>query len=473
LATTKKYDYRFVVRKSILIGVDTLLILLALFFYLRYYHPTAFSSQYTVWDNVKWTLLIVALWYFYATAFSLYKLSNVNKAGEIIKNTIITAVLTGTTYLMVPFLSPTMPENRLPVFVLIASMVLLLILWRLVYAKLFRHPILIKRSLVVGAGWVGREIVRTLIHNEKVYHNTGYNLFGYIDDDDTKQRKVFDDLTVLAKGDMLFKYARRLKLDEIIIAIPEHETLNNNLYANIIECENAGISIVNATDLYEAQTGRVMVKQKNGEYYLANPYNIIHSNRMYQIFTRMINIVCSLMAMFLLIAIIPPTYIANMLLSKGPLFYFQERVGRNGRKFRIVKFRTMVVDAESISGPQYATENDKRITTVGKFLRKTRLDELPQCINIFRGDMNLIGPRPERDIFIQELVKVIPFFRIRNVIEPGLTGWAQVNYKYTSATDDALVKLQYDLYYIKHRSFFLDLRILLQTIGVVMKLKGT
>lgn len=366
-----------------------------------------------------------------------------------------------------------MPLNRFPVFVLIFSMVILLIVWRLIYAKIFVHPLFIKRAIVVGAGWIGREIVRTLAHNERVYHNTGYKIFGFIDDDEEKQRKVYDDFMVLATGDKLLTYASRLKLDEIILAIPEQESLNSKLYANIVECENSGIQVIYATELYELQTGRVMVKQKNNDYYLANPYNIIHTNRVYQIFTRIINIVNAVIACVFFIAVIPFVFLANLFLSRGPVFYMQERVGKNARKFNIIKFRTMIVDAEKNSGPKFATENDARITRVGKFLRKTRLDELPQCINILKGDMNIIGPRPEREVFINDLVKVIPFFRIRNVIEPGLTGWAQVNYKYASDADDALIKLQYDLYYIKHRSFFLDLRILLRTIGVVIKFKGT
>lgn len=409
----------------------------------------------------------------YAYFFNLYKLSNVNKSTEIIKNTIITAVLTGVSYLFIPFLSPTLPLHRLPAFILIFNMVVLLIIWRLIYARFLEHPILIKKAIVVGAGWIGREIVRTLVHNEKVQHATGYKIFGYIDDDVQKQRKDYDGFTVLAKGEKLFLYARRLKLDAIIIAIPEQESLGSALYANIIDCEHAGISSVYATDVYEVQTGKVMVKKKNQDYYLANPYHIFHSNRPYQILNRIINIICGILAMFVFIPVFPFVFIGNLFFSRGPIFYLQERVGKNGKLFNIIKFRTMITDAEKYSGPKYASENDERITRVGKILRRTRLDELPQFINILKGEMNLIGPRPEREVFIQELSKAIPFFKIRNTIKPGLTGWAQVNYKYTSDPDDTLVKLQYDLYYIKNRSVLLDLSILFRTIAVILKLKGT
>ena len=132
----------------------------------------------------------------------------------------------------------------------------------------------------------------------------------------------------------------------------------------------------------------------------------------------------------------------------------------------------MIVDAEKEGGPQFASKNDSRITLAGRFLRKTRMDELPQFINILKGDINLIGPRPEREVFIKELSTEIPFFRIRNLVKPGLTGWAQVNHEYTTDTEEALLKLQYDLYYIRHRSFFLDLQIMFKTLPVIFKLKG-
>ncbi|HMZ90644.1 MAG TPA: sugar transferase, partial [Chitinophagales bacterium] len=154
-------------------------------------------------------------------------------------------------------------------------------------------------------------------------------------------------------------------------------------------------------------------------------------------------------------------------------FYSQDRVGENNKPFSIIKFRTMIVDAEKHTGPKFADRNDPRITRIGNILRKTRLDELPQCWNILRGDINLIGPRPERDFFVQELSKQIPFFSLRSAVKPGLTGWAQVNYHYANNFDDTLVKLQYDMYYIKHRSLYLDMVIILKTIGVMIKFKGT
>lgn len=153
--------------------------------------------------------------------------------------------------------------------------------------------------------------------------------------------------------------------------------------------------------------------------------------------------------------------------NRGPLFYKQERVGKNRKSFQIYKFRTMVKNAE-VDGAQFATKNDSRITAFGKFLRKSRLDEFPQFYNILKGEMSIIGPRPERPVFVKQLSEKIPFYETRHVVKPGLTGWAQVKTKYGESELDSLRKLQYDLYYIKHRSLFLDLRIIVKTLSTII-----
>lgn len=473
LAAKKKYDYRLIFRRYVLIIVDVLLILAALLIYIRRFHPNALQSYHTFSDNVLWMVVIVVLWFFYSYLFNLYKLSNVDHINATIRNTVLTAALTGVTYLFIPFVSPTLPDNRTPAFALISVMVLLVLVWRLCYAAFLVHPILNKKALVVGAGYTGREIVRTLLKDPVIYHKTAYKLYGYIDDDPEKAGKVYDDLKVIGDGNMLLKFARRLDVDEIIMAIPEQENLSASLFANLVECESNGIQVIPATQLYEEQTGRVMIKNKEQKYYLTNPYSIVHKDNFYNVANRIINIICALVAGVFFLITLPFVWLGNLMFSRGPLFYSQDRVGENNREFRIVKFRTMIVDAEKHTGPQFAQKNDNRITKVGKVLRKTRLDELPQFWNVLRGDINLIGPRPERAYFVEELSKQIPFFKLRNSVKPGLTGWAQVKHHYASDFDDTLVKLQYDLYYIKHRSLLLDFIIIFKTIAVMIKFKGT
>lgn len=179
----------------------------------------------------------------------------------------------------------------------------------------------------------------------------------------------------------------------------------------------------------------------------------------------------SLVGLSIGIIIIPLVLIGNLFGSKGPLFYSQERIGKNGIAFKIYKFRTMVKNAEA-AGAVFAVINDMRITPFGKFLRKTRIDEFPQFFNILKGDMAVIGPRPERPVFVAAIAEMMPFYETRHVVKPGLTGWAQVNYSYGESIDDSLIKLQYDLYYIKHRSIFLDINIVIKTVSTVLFYRG-
>jgi len=175
--------------------------------------------------------------------------------------------------------------------------------------------------------------------------------------------------------------------------------------------------------------------------------------------------------LFVGLLFIPFLLIGNLIGNKGTLFYKQDRIGLNGKPFEIYKFRTMVLNAET-NGAVFSTLKDTRVTTFGKFLRKTRIDEIPQFINILKGDMAVIGPRPERPIFVKEIAEMMPFYETRHVIKPGLTGWAQVNYSYGESFEDSLIKLQYDLYYIKHRTVFLDLNIIIKTISTVLFYRG-
>jgi lipopolysaccharide/colanic/teichoic acid biosynthesis glycosyltransferase len=182
-------------------------------------------------------------------------------------------------------------------------------------------------------------------------------------------------------------------------------------------------------------------------------------------------VLVSVVGLFFGMLLIPFIALGNMLGNKGKLFYTQDRVGKNGAIFKILKFRTMVKNAES-NGAVFSTLHDSRVTYFGKFLRKTRIDEIPQFVNILKGEMAVIGPRPERPFFVKEIAEIMPFYETRHVIKPGLTGWAQVNYSYGESLEDSLIKLQYDLYYIKHRSIFLDINIAIKTISTVLFYRG-
>jgi exopolysaccharide biosynthesis polyprenyl glycosylphosphotransferase len=187
---------------------------------------------------------------------------------------------------------------------------------------------------------------------------------------------------------------------------------------------------------------------------------------------RSFDIVCSLIIMVLTLPLMLLAALAVKLEDRGPVFYSQERVGKDGATFFVHKFRSMRTDAEKGGKPQWAQQNDPRITRVGNFMRKTRIDELPQVLNVLKGDMSFVGPRPARQYFVDQLIEVVPYYNVRHSVKPGITGWAQVRYGYGSSAEDALQKLQYDLYYVKNNSLFLDVLILIDTLKVVLFRSG-
>ena len=234
----------------------------------------------------------------------------------------------------------------------------------------------------------------------------------------------------------------------------------------LLDCLDAGVKVSSYSDFVEEKYHRIPVGSIDAKWLFSARLDLAHPY--YQGIKRIIDIVASLVGLILTAPLIALSALAVKLESKGPAFYSQVRVGRFNRPFRIYKLRTMVQDSEK-GGAQWAKKNDSRVTLVGKFLRKTRLDELPQFWNVLKGEMSLVGPRPERPEFVEDLGKEIPFYLQRHLIKPGLTGWAQINYPYGASVDDAYNKLTYDFYYIKNASMGLDLQIFLRTIGTVMK----
>jgi lipopolysaccharide/colanic/teichoic acid biosynthesis glycosyltransferase len=277
--------------------------------------------------------------------------------------------------------------------------------------------------------------------------------------------------TVNIKTDDLEYYVRNNSISEIVIASQKTEGITVSLYNQLIHLLENGITIKEYTQVYENLTQRIPVQYVSRDFYRYFPFSRSNQNQLYLLITRLIEIVFSLIGLLIGLCFLPLILIGNLIGNRGNLFYVQDRVGQNGQVFKIFKYRTMVKNAEA-NGAVFTKLNDKRITPFGKFMRKTRLDEFPQFINILKGDMAIIGPRPERPVFVQEIASVMPFYETRHIIKPGLTGWAQVNYAYGDSMEDSLVKLQYDLYYIKHRSIFLDINITIKTFSTVLFYRG-
>ena len=263
--------------------------------------------------------------------------------------------------------------------------------------------------------------------------------------------------------------ARRLRIDIIVVAFEERR--GSLPIDELLACRLDGVQVQEAETFFEHLTGKIPAEAMRPSYLIFNPGFDVHP--LSAMAKRTVDFALSLLGLVVLGPLMLAVALAVRLDSPGPVLFRQERVGRRGRPFTLCKFRSMRVDAEKLTGPVWASEDDPRVTRVGKWIRKTRMDELPQLFNILAGSMSLVGPRPERPHFVAELAQKLPYYNQRHTAKPGLTGWAQINYPYGNTVEDALQKLQYDLFYIKYLSLLFDLSILFHTVKTVLLRKGT
>jgi exopolysaccharide biosynthesis polyprenyl glycosylphosphotransferase len=347
-----------------------------------------------------------------------------------------------------------------PLFLLVS----LFFLFRYAFSRVLMLRIPRKNVLIYGAGWAGREIALEI----QAAGGLRMNLVGFIDDAPEKADKRLENLPVLGDYTVFADICESYDVNMVVFAVTKER--QDHLFFIKSEIEQSdNIECVEMPELFERITGRVPVMHVNNTWH--DFYTSLRNRQPYLLY-RVLNIGLALFFSLLFLPLLPFVALLIRLTSPGPILYSQLRVGWKEKKFTLYKFRTMRVDAEK-NGAVWACNNDPRLTPVGGFLRKTRLDEIPQLYNIFCGDMNFVGPRPERPEFVKDLNKRIPFYRCRHQIAPGLTGWAQVRMGYVNSIDDTVKKLQYDLFYIKNRSLLLDFLILLKTVQVVLCRKGT
>ena len=267
----------------------------------------------------------------------------------------------------------------------------------------------------------------------------------------------------------LLGLVQAMRIDVLAVALEDRRA--RLPIEDLLQCRLAGVSVREQEALYEQITGKIAVQALRPSYLIFNEGFAAHPWS--DLLKRTVDILFSSIGILLSWPIMLATAVVIRFDSPGPILFRQERVGRDGLPFTLLKFRSMRADAEAVSGPVWATEDDPRITRAGRFIRRARLDELPQLLNVLVGQMSLVGPRPERPVFVDELSKKIPYFRQRHIVKPGLTGWAQINYRYGASYEDAVQKLQYDLFYIKNQSLLFDVSILFNTVKIVILRKGT
>jgi len=462
----KRPQLRISERRVLLMASDVIAVTVAVFIALRIWALVAretFDLAF-IWPRSPWFIIMLGLWLVLASANDFYELRIAASRTATLQRLILITLQMFVLYLIAFFFSRPLALPRLFIgYYGIASFILIGLL-RLINPVLYGWADA-RRVLVVGTDWAAMTIIGAIgRHAHRVY-----DIRGVIAEPDDVLKDLCD-IPVVGTGKDILRIVHTEQISELIVS-STHE-VSGETFQGVMDAYEHGISIVPMPLLYERITGQVPVEHVINNWAVVLPIDGSSIFNPYPTFKRMIDILLSLVGMSVFLLLLPFLALIIKLDSPGNIFYWQERTGLNGRSFRIYKFRSMRSNAEAETGAVFSKEGDPRITRIGWFIRKTRLDELPQIYNILRGDMSIVGPRPERPEHVKRLTEKIPFYRTRLVIRPGLTGWAQVRYGYGSTDEDALIKLQYDLYYIRHQSLALDLNIMVRTVGKVLRMSG-
>jgi exopolysaccharide biosynthesis polyprenyl glycosylphosphotransferase len=410
-----------------------------------------------------WFYLLPVIWI--ALLLDLYDVHRAGDWGRTVRGIIGAAVVAFGLYLIFYFFYPDLlPRVSVGVFIILVS--LLTLFWRRIYIRIFADPQFMRRVLLVGGGNAGQDLLKVI--ND--LWPPPFFVAGIIDDDPQKLGKEIEGYQVYGNCDTLLSIIDEQNISDIIVAISGQ--LHSGMFQSLLEAQERGVDILRLPRVFEDLVGRVPIMLLEADWVIRSFVDDVNSNQFYEMVKRLLDILGGLVGVIALLILLPFIGVAIFVDDGRQIFYRQIRTGRGGQSYEIIKFRTMRRNAEADGMPKWASESDERATRVGRFLRKTHLDELPQFINVLRGEMSLVGPRAERPELVNYFQHQVPFYRARLLVKPGLTGWAQVNFGYASSIEDTIIKLEYDLYYIKHRSLLLDLLILLRTPATVFGLRG-
>lgn len=458
-------------RRTVLVIGDLLMAIiaswLALYFWASGERFMSFSLTFLEVRVPGWFYFLPFLWLvLLVELYDTYKASN---WGATIRGVVLAAVLGLGLYLLLFFYFTDPPRSLLPRrgvagFLVAAS--LLTLAWRYLYIRVFTAPAFMRRVLMVGGGKAGQAILQVI---------TGiipppFYLVGIIDDDPDKIGTDVMAVPVLAGSNRLLEIAEEERVSDIVVAVSGE--MQGDTFQTLLDAQERGMEITRMPVLYEELLSRVPIQLLETDWILRSFVDHSRVSGFYEFGKRIIDLFGGLIGVFFLLITYPFVSLAILIDSGRPVFYSQTRSGRGAQPYRILKFRTMIQDAEADGQPQWAKEDDERATRIGRFLRKTHLDELPQFLNVLRGEMSLVGPRAERPELVTMFERYVPFYRARLLVKPGITGWAQINFGYAATIEETIVKLEYDLYYIKHRNLMMDLVILLRTPATVFGLRG-
>jgi sugar transferase (PEP-CTERM system associated) len=396
--------------------------------------------------------------------FDLYDTARLNTRGELYFRLLLVPgllafVLAGVSYVRPDFLLGNGPTIGRASWLSVGLLILTIAMfgWRIGYSWLVQLPFLVERIYVLGTGERAQRLVQGLRQNPEL----GAEIASWTG-------KLEGEVTRESVAEHLMECVKKQKVHRVIVAMPDRR--GTIPMQELLDLRMRGVKIEEATSWLERMSGKIEVENLYPSWLVFGEGFRISST--FTVVRRAFSILISMVGLILTAPLIPLIMLVIKLDSKGPVFYSQTRVGKGGSIFKLYKFRTMRQDAEAANGAQWAGDNDPRVTRVGRFLRTSRLDEIPQLWCVLKGDMAFVGPRPERPEFVAWLSQEIPYYGVRHMVRPGLTGWAQIKYKYGSTVEDAREKLQYDLFYIKNVSIGLELLIVFQTIKTVLLRRG-
>ncbi len=458
-------------RRTILFIGDLLVALISLvislFFWANSEKFIGFSIEFVQKRVPAWFLFFPLVWLI--LLIELYDIRQSSDWKAIVRGISLAAITGFGIYLLLYFYYVDPPRSLLPrrgvaSFLIVVS--ILTLLWRIIYLRIFSNPIFMRRYLLVGGGKSGHLLLNSIGRLSPL----PFNIVGIIDDDPQKAGAEIEGYTVIGTSDTLMNIIEEQEITDIIVAITGE--MMGKMFQALLVAHEVGVEVIRMPRVYEELLMRVPIRVLEADWILRSFIDDVRAKGFYELVKRLIDIVGGLVGLFFMLLILPFAGLAIVLESGRPIFYTQVRSGKRDARYNIFKLRTMRNDAEADGRPQWATEDDQRATRVGKYLRKTHLDELPQFFNVLRGEMSLVGPRAERPELVALFEKHVPFYRARLLVKPGITGWAQVNFGYAATIDETITKLEYDLYYVKHRSVFIDIMIILRTPATVFGFRG-
>ncbi len=451
-------------RVIILLAGDVVFVLAALISALLARFGSNYDCRHYLFNNVQVPVILIGTALFVSYLAESYSADKNIKKRELLVNVIIVAIGSFFCLSAVYYLAPNFMVGRGLLFLTILFFAIYQYIWHFVYFFSHQHPRFAQQVLVLGTGELAWKINELSSESRGYYKVAGFVRCGSL----VVGEKEVPQEQILGDSDALRDIALTTHADIIVIALSERRGVFP--LRDALSCKLNGVEVLDAASFYELACGKLMLEQITPSWFIFStgfrrPVAISYAKRMVDVFLALVGLILAtpIIALFSFIIKVD---------SSGPIFFTQVRVGNKEKPFSLLKFRTMRQDAESQSGAVWATENDPRVTRIGRFMRKTRIDEIPQLINVLKGEMSFIGPRPERPEFVEKLKALIPYYSRRHFIKPGVTGWAQVRYPYGSSIEDAVEKLRYDLYYIKNLSPFLDTLIFFETIKVVLFGRG-